>query len=100
MRAILFSGSDIKEIDIIDSVEALKKVVNADIISAVDLVPNQAVMIINIHGRDHQMKPNIMASSIAGQKIVGPAVAIGVKDNSFTSLPLEIARHIKTRCGI
>lgn len=99
MKAIQFKGYDISEINIDNTLEALQAAVLGHI-QIVILVPDQAVMIVNEEGRLHQMKPNIMASAIAGQKIVGPALVVGVDGEEFTSIPPEIARHIKVRCNI
>ena len=81
------------------SVEALQTVVNGNI-EIVALVPNYAAMIINKEGHMHQLKPNIIASIIASQKITGPALVVGVDGDEFTSIPPEIARHIKIRCNV
>lgn len=99
MKAIQFKGSDISEINIDNTLEALQAAV-LGYIEVVTLVPDQAVMIINEEGRLHQMKPNIMASAIAGRKIVGPALVVGVDGEEFTSIPPEVARHIKVRCNV
>ena len=99
MRAIQFKGYDIKEVDIDNTLEALQAAVNGNI-EVVALVPDYAAMIVNEEGHLHQMKPNIMASMIAGQKIVGPAIVVGIDGEEFTSIPPEIARHIKVRCNI
>ena len=99
MRAIQFNGCEVREIDIDNTLEALQAAVNG-YIEAVTLVPDQAVMIVNEEGRLHQMKPNIMASIVAGQKIVGPALVVGVDGDEFTSIPTEIARHIRIRCNV
>lgn len=45
------------------------------------------------------MPPNIIASAIAGTKIVGPAIIVGVDGDEFTDIPQEVARHIKIRVG-
>ena len=99
MRAIQFSGYEVREIDIENTLEALQAAVNGNI-EIVALVPNYAAMIVNEEGRLHQMKPNIMASIIAGQKITGPALVVGVDGDEFTSIPPKIARHIKIRCNV
>ena len=99
MRVIQFNGSDVREIDIDNTLEALRQAVRGNI-SIVELIPDHAVMVVNQDGRYHQMKPNIMASSIAGEKIAGPALAIGIDGRHFASLSPEIARHIKMRCNV
>lgn len=99
MRAIQFNGCEVREIDIENTLEALQAAVNG-YIEVVTLVPDYAAMIVNEEGRLHQMKPNIMASIVAGQKIVGPALVVGIDGEEFTSIPTEIARHIKIRCNV
>lgn len=98
MKAIRIERSGVSEINIENTLEALQAQVNG-YIEAVTLVPGQAAMIVNEEGRLHQMPPNILASAIAGVKIMGPAIVVGVYDDEFTDVPAEVARHIMARFG-
>ena len=77
MRAIRIMRSDISDINIDNTLEALQEAVDG-YIEAITLVPNQAVMIVNEEGRLRRMYPNILASAIAGTQIVGNALVLGV----------------------
>lgn len=98
MNAIRIDRRGIVELNIANTLEALQAEVQG-YIEAVTLVPDEAVMIVNEEGRLHQMPPNIIASAIAGIKIVGPAIVVGVDGDEFTDIPSEVARHIKIRFG-
>lgn len=98
MRAIRIMRSDISDINIDNTLEALQEAVDG-YIEAITLVPNQAVMIVNEEGRLRRMYPNILASAIAGTQIVGNALVLGVDGDEFTDIPLEVARHIHIRFG-
>lgn len=98
MNAIRIMRSDISDIDIDNTLEALQEAVDG-YIEVLTLVPNQAVMIVNEEGRLRRLYPNILASAIAGTQIVGNALIVGVDDEEFTDIPLEVARHIHIRFG-
>lgn len=98
MRAIRIIRSDISDINIDNTLEALQDAVDG-YIEAITLVPNQAVMLVNEEGRLRRMYPNILASAIAGTQIVGAALIVGVDGEEFTDIPLEVARHIHIRFG-
>lgn len=98
MNAIRIMKSDISDIDIDNTLEALQEAVDG-YIEVLTLVPNQAVMIVNEEGRLRRLYPNILASAIAGTQIVGNALIVGVDGEEFTDIPLEVARHIHIRFG-
>ncbi|PWJ14637.1 DUF3846 domain-containing protein [Ruminococcus flavefaciens] len=98
MKAIRVDRSGLSEIDIANTLDALQAAV-LGYIEVVTLVPGQAAMVVNEEGRLHQMPPNILASAIAGVKIMGPAIVVGVDDDEFTDVPAEVARHIMARFG-
>lgn len=98
MNAIRIMRSDISDIDIDNTLEALQEAVDG-YIEVLTLVPNQAVMIVNEEGRLRRLYPNILASAIAGTQIVGNALIVGVDGEEFTDIPLEVARHIHIRFG-
>ena len=98
MRAISIIRSDIRDINIDNTLEALQGAVEG-YIETITLVPNQAVMLVNEEGRLRRMYPNILASAIAGTQIVGNALILGVDGEEFTDIPLEVARHIHIRFG-
>lgn len=98
MNAIRIMRSDISDIDIDNTHEALQEAVDG-YIEVLTLVPNQAVMIVNEEGRLRRLYPNILASAIAGTQIVGNALIVGVDGEEFTDIPLEVARHIHIRFG-
>ncbi len=98
MKAIRVDRSGLSEIDIANTLDALQAAV-LGYIEVVTLVPGQAAMVVNEEGRLHQMPPNILASAIAGVKIMGPAIVVGVDNDEFTDVPAEVARHIMARFG-
>lgn len=98
MKAIRVDRSGLSEIDIANTLDALQAAV-LGYIEVVTLVPGQAAMVVNEEGRLHQMFPNIIASAIAGTKIVGPAIIVGVDGEEFTDIPAEVALRIKLRFG-
>lgn len=98
MKAIRIERSGVSEINVENTLEALQAQVNG-YIETVPLIPRLAVMIVNEEGRLHQMPPNILASAIAGVKIMGPAIVVGVGGDEFTDVPAEVARHIMARFG-
>jgi len=98
LKAIRVDRSGLSEIDIANTLDALQAAV-LGYIEVVTLVPGQAAMVVNEEGRLHQMPPNILASAIAGVKIMGPAIVVGVDNDEFTDVPAEVARHIMARFG-
>lgn len=98
MKAIRIMRSDLSDINIDNTLEALQRAVDG-YIEAITLVPNKAVMIVNEEGKLRRMYPNILASAIAGTQIVGTALIVGVDGEEFTDIPLEVARHIHIRFG-
>lgn len=98
MKALKIDRNGVSEINIANELEAFQAEVQG-YIETVTLVPGLAVMIVNEEGRLHQMPPNIIASAIAGTKIVGPAIIVGVDGDEFTDIPQEVARHIRIRFG-
>ncbi len=96
MKAIKFKGRIIEEIEIDNTLEALQAAVDG-YIETVTLVPGRAVMIVNEEGLLRGMAPNPAASMIAGNKIVGPALIVGVDGDEFTDVPADIANSVKIK---
>ena len=71
-------------------------------IEAVTLIPGKAVMIVNEEGVLLGMPSNLAASAVAGRKIVGPALVVGVDCETFADfvdVPRDIKKRIKVRWG-
>lgn len=96
MKAIKIEGRTVSEVKIDNTLEALRAAVDGNI-EAVTLIPGKAVMIVNEEGLLRGMAPNPAASMIAGTKIVGPALIVGVDGEEFTDVPDNIAKSIKIR---
>lgn len=93
MKILRLESRSIIEADIANTLEALQSVVDG-YIEAVTLIPGKAVMIVNEEGLLRGMAPNPTASMIAGAKIVGPAIVVGVDGEEFTDFPAEIRQRI------
>ena len=63
-------------------------------IETVTLIPGKAVMIVNEEGLLLGFGLNSVASRIAGSKIVGPALIVGVFEDEFVNIPKGLARKI------
>lgn len=93
MKALRLEDRSIITADIENTLEALQAAVDG-YIEAVTLIPGKAVMIVNEEGLLRGMVPNPAASMIAGTKIVGPALIVGVDGEEFTDFPAEIRQQI------
>lgn len=94
MKAIKIERYRVTEVDIENTLEALQHAVDG-YIETVTLIPGKAVMIVNEEGLLRGMVPNPAASMIAGAKIVGPALIVGVDGDEFTDFPTEIRQRIE-----
>jgi hypothetical protein len=96
MKALLINNYDLEEIEVENTLEALQKQVGG-YIETVTLIPGKAVMIVNEEGLLLGLTINPAASALAGVKIVGPALIVGVGGEDFCDLAPEIARQIITK---
>lgn len=96
MKALKCIGFRVEEIEIENTLEALQKQVGG-YIETLTLIPGKAVMIVNEEGLLLGLTINPAASALAGVKIVGPALIVGVGDEDFCDLAPEIARRIITK---
>ena len=93
MKALKIEGCTVVPVNIENTLEALQAAVDG-YIETVTLIPGKAVMIVNEEGLLQGMVPNPAASMIAGTKIVGPALIVGVDGEEFTDFPAEIRQQI------
>lgn len=93
MKALLINNYDLEEIEVENTLEALQKPVGG-YIETVTLIPGKAVMVVNEEGLLLGFGLNSVASKIAGRKIVGPALIVGVDGEEFTNIPKGLARRI------
>lgn len=101
MKALLINDRSVEEIEIENTLEALQKEVGG-YIETVTLVRGYAVMIVNEEGLLLGMPSNLAASAVAGRKIVGPALVVGVDCETFADfvdVPRDIKKRIKARWG-
>ena len=99
MKALKISDKSVKEIEIENTLKALQKEVGG-YIETVTLVHGYAVMIVNGEGLLLGMPSNLIASAVAGCKIVGPALVVGVDCETFADfvdVPRDIKQRIKAR---
>jgi len=96
MKAIKFEGRRVEEIEIDNTLEALQAAVDG-YIETLQIVPDQAVMIVNEEGLLKGLAVNPFASAIAGTMIVGNAIVVGVDGEEFCDIPEDIKRRIKVR---
>ena len=96
MKALLINNRSLEEIEVENTLEALQKQVGG-YIETVTLVQEKAVMIVNEEGLLLGLTINPAASALAGVKIVGPALIVGVGGEDFCDLAPEIARRIITK---
>ena len=94
MKALKLEGRSISEVEIDNTLEALQAAVNG-YIETINIVPDEAVMIVNEEGRLRGMAPNPIASAFAGIDIVGPALIVGVDEDDFTDVPEDAADALK-----
>ena len=85
-----------EEIEIENTLEALQKAVGG-YIESLTLIPGKAVMIANEEGVLLDLSINHAASALAGVRIVGPALIVGVSEDDFCDLDPETARRIITK---
>ena len=90
MRALKLEGRTHETIEIENTLEALQKAVGG-YIETVRLRVDNAVMIVNEEGLLLGLPFNAVASALAGQTIVGVALAVGVDGEEFTDAPNIIA---------
>jgi len=95
MKALKVEGRSITEADIPNTLEALQATVDG-YIETLQLVPDQAVMIVNEEGLLKDLEVNTFASAIAGTMIVGTALIVGVDGDEFTDIPEDIVKCINT----
>ena len=93
MKALKVEGRSITEIDIPNTLEALQAAVDG-YIETLQLVPDQAVMIVNEEGLLKDLEVNTFASAIAGTMIVGTALVCGVDGDEFTDIPEDVVKCI------
>lgn len=99
MKALKISDKSVEEIEIENTLKALQKEVGG-YIETVTLVRGYAVMIVNAEGALLRMPSNLIASAVAGRKIVGPALVVGVDCETFADfvdVPRDIKKRIKVR---
>lgn len=96
MKALLINDRSVEELEIENTLEAMQKAVDG-YIETVTLVPGYAAMIVNEEGLLRGMPSNLTASSVAAQKIVGPALVVGVDGDEFTDIQKDVERLIMAR---
>lgn len=96
MKALKCIGFRVEEIEIENTLEALQKAVGG-YIESLTLIPGKAVMIVNEEGVILNLTLNPAASALAGVRIVGPALIVGVSEDDFCDLDPETARRIITK---
>lgn len=96
MKAIKIESCRVTEVDIENTLEALQSAVDGYIetVPIRFIPPDKAVMIVNEEGLLRGMAPNPAASMIAGIKIVGPAIVVGVDGEEFTDFPEDVKQRI------
>lgn len=96
MKALKCIGFRVEEAEIENTLEALQNAVGG-YIETLTLIPGKAVMIVNEEGMLLGLTINPAASALAGVKIVGPALIVGVGGEDFCNLAPEIVRRIITK---
>ena len=96
MKALKCIGFRVEEVEIENTLEALQKQVGG-YIETLTLIPCKAVMIVNEEGLLLGLTINPAASALAGVKIVGPALIVGVDDEDFCDLDHDTAWRIITK---
>lgn len=94
MKALKCIGFRVEEVEIENTLEALQKQVGG-YIETLTLIPGKAVMIVNEEGLLLGLTINPAVSALAGVKIVGPALIVGVGGEDFCDL--AIVRRIITK---
>ena len=93
MKALLINNYSLEEIEVENKLEALQKAVGG-YIETVTLTQEKAVMIVNEEGMLLGYGINPVATLIAGHKIVGPALIVGVFEDEFTNIPKGLAKRL------
>ena len=93
MKALKCIGFRVEEIEIENTLEALQKAVGGHI-ETVTLTQEKAVVIVNEEGMLLGYGINPAASLIAGTKIVGPALIVGVDGEEFCNIPKGLAKWL------
>ncbi len=93
MKALKCIGFRVEEVEIENTLEALQKQVGG-YIETVTLVQEEAVMIVNEEGMLLGYGINPVASLIAGTKIVGPVLIVGVDGEEFCNIPKGLAKRL------
>lgn len=98
MKAIKFEGRRVKEIEIDNTLEALQAAVDGYIetVPIRHIPTDKAVMIVNEEGLLRGMSHNPAATMIAGTKIVGSAIVVGVDGEEFTDIPEDTKQFIRS----
>ena len=99
MKALLINNHSLEEIEVENTLEALQKQVGG-YIETVTLVQEKAVMIVNEEGWLLGFGLNPVATMVAGTKIVGPALIVGVDGEEFTNIPKGLSRRIWLKFGL
>lgn len=98
MKALKCIGFRVEEAEIENTLEALQNAVGG-YIETLTLIPGKAVMIVNEEGWLLGFGLNPVATMVAGTKIVGPALIVGVDGEEFTNIPKGLARRIWLKFG-
>lgn len=98
MKALLINNHSLEEIEVENTLEALQKQVGG-YIETVTLVQEKAVMIVNEEGWLLGFGLNPVATLIAGHKIAGPALIVGVYEDKFINIPKGLAKRIWMKFG-
>lgn len=93
MKALLINNHSLEEIEVENTLEALQKQVGG-YIETVTLVQEKAVMIVNEEGWLLGFGLNPVATMVAGTKIVGPALIVGVDGEEFCNIPKGLAKRL------
>ena len=96
MKVLKCIGFRVEEIEIENTLEALQKAVGG-YIESLTLIPGKAVMIVNEEGVLLNLTLNPAASALAGVRIVGPALIVGVCEDDFCDLDPDTAKRIITK---
>lgn len=96
MKALLINNYNLEEIEVENKLEALQKIVGG-YIETVTLTHEKAVMIVNEEGVLLNLTLNPAASALAGVRIVGPALIVGVCEDDFCDLDPDTAKRIITK---
>ena len=98
MKVLKIEKRCIAELDIENTLEALQNAVDGYIetVPIRFISPDKAVMIVNEEGLLRGMSHNPAATMIAGTKIVGSAIVVGVDGEEFTDIPEDTKQFIRS----